>query len=167
MKRTIKLTESDLRNLIESTITEAMEDEGIGNWVRAGVDALSNPKAYSQGATQSKIYNFANNVRRAKQHYDDGDDIQRAQKYRCDNTPEMQKKLAYYRGYREPGQKPLSKAQRSDMISQIIDADERKKKLDSYRHGKYDNYYASQHESYEHDDLTNRIVESIIRKLRK
>ena len=77
MKKRIRLTESDLHRIIkecvnhvlmESTDISDIEtndelDEGFGNWIRAGVDALSNTGAYTQGQSNSKLCNFVDNVR--------------------------------------------------------------------------------------------------------
>ena len=94
MKRTIKLTESDLCRIISESVKRIINEEATGenlcenflNWFPAISDAVANAGKYSRGGWYSgktpigKAANFIHNTKRRKQHYDDVDYIEKEEK---------------------------------------------------------------------------------------
>lgn len=139
MKQKIRLTEGDLHWIIRNCINEALNeieseniDEGFGNWVQAGINGLSNIKNYSQGPSNSKLVNWTDNVRRAKQNYDDLDTVQKAQKYGYQDAPKVQMAQARRDIYREPGSnRQVSDKRRSQAYQTMINAGQQQRNIDS------------------------------------
>ena len=52
MKQTIRLTESELRGMIEMSINEALQDEGLGNQLMQGAKSF-----FGRGDMGKKNYN--------------------------------------------------------------------------------------------------------------
>lgn len=141
MKQLIKLTESDLHRIINQCVNEALDEldynneqeieEGIGNWVRAGINGLSNIKKYSQGASNSKLVNFADNVRGEKNDMDDIDAINKANKYEYQNAPSIRMakaRLDMRRGHYDASQNYLDakrSKEKSDSRRNLKDYDSR------------------------------------------
>lgn len=148
MKRTIRLTESDLHRIIKECVnhvlTESTDmsdidtneelDEGFGNWIRAGVDALSNTGAYTQGQSNSKLCNFVDNVRGRKQNYDDIDTMQKARKNGYQNAPQAQMAKARNMTYTAPGSnRQVSDTRRSQAYQTMRNAKETQQRVDRRR----------------------------------
>lgn len=81
----IRITESALRRIVKESVRKVLSDhtvnEGFGNWVKAGVNGLSDMRKYTEGPTKSKLVNFTNNVARDKKHMDYSDDYNKYIKY--------------------------------------------------------------------------------------
>lgn len=86
MKRIVRLTESDLHRIVKESVnrilTENIENEGLGKWVRAGIDAASekqrtNPhlQTYKGNHVGDSIANWWSRTKRNAQHEDDIDYI--------------------------------------------------------------------------------------------
>jgi hypothetical protein len=141
MKQKIRLTEGDLHRIIRNCINEVLNeieseniDEGFGNWVQAGINGLSDIKNYSQGPSNSKLVNWTDNVRRAKQNYDDLDTVQKAQKYGYQDAPKVQMAQARRDIYTEPGSnRQVSDKRRSQAYQTMINAGQRQRNIDSRR----------------------------------
>lgn len=141
MKQTIRLTESELRQIISESVRRVLNEsiendelnEGFGNWLRAGVNGLSNLRSYSQGPSTSKLVNFTSNVGRNKRHLDDRDTVQKAREYGCENAPSVQMAQAREHGYSAPGRRPVSDARKKESYDQMIAARNAQDRLNSYR----------------------------------
>jgi hypothetical protein len=76
MRRTIRLTESELRDMIEMSINEAMQDEGFGNQLMQGAKSFfgrgdMGKKNYNNRVTRSGNggFNFGKRWDAAKQNF--------------------------------------------------------------------------------------------------
>ena len=168
MKKTIKLSESDLHRIIKECVNHVLMEstdmsdivtndelhEGFGNWIRAGVDALSNTGAYTQGQSNSKLCNFVDNVRGRKQNYDDIDTMQKARKNGYQNAPQAQMAKARNMTYTAPGSnRQVSDTRRSQAYQTMRNAKETQQRVDRRRSTRdYDQRHGTNHyqERYGH-----------------
>lgn len=80
MKQTIRLTESELRNMIEMSINEAMQEEGFWSNLKAGAqnafgkDAsrISNAASNAMGAVKRGVQNAGNKLRQGAENMQQG-----------------------------------------------------------------------------------------------
>ena len=72
MKQTIRLTESELRNMIEMSINEAMQDEGVLSGISAVKDKAANFLSRKGKNLKQNTKDFvSNNIEKAKDYYND------------------------------------------------------------------------------------------------
>ena len=70
MKQTIRLTESELRNMIEMSINEAMQDEGFLDGISAVKDKATNFLTRKGRNLKQNAQDFVtNNIEKAKEYY--------------------------------------------------------------------------------------------------
>lgn len=72
MKQTIRLTESELREMIEMSINEAMQDEGVLSGISALKDKAANFLNRKGKDLKKNTQDFvSNNIEKAKEYYND------------------------------------------------------------------------------------------------